>query len=391
MIVRPQGFLAISAALLAAACSDPTLPSDLRPDGPPEVLTVLVMDDPFGALETATFCKTQGPDDQQGAAGSDAGDPQRPGQVDGPIAAGLVTVQLCPDDLTMGVPEVTDAVPTAWYARIVFDELLDPSVEDLVPITDGSGNPTGNSAGTLMNTQPVTLSCGGVDVPYDGYYQPSGNKLTWPVGPSLFIQALDPTTVPTGAECSLAIKSGAVKDEQGNAVPMDQLGPWTFAVSSLAMVASVPASAVPDPTMLDQVDPTTPLELTFNDLIDPASIPASEIELFSGAGSDCTGGSAVGSNTIVFQVESDGSDADDPTSVEIADGNALGSADPTDPTNLGAVDYLVPSTIYRLGFAAGATVSDVAGGSAALAFPPDLSSGSAVPVTELCFATTDGM
>lgn len=387
MFVRTQGFLAISAALfagaLSAACSDPDLPSDLRPAGPPEVLAVLVMDDPQGLLETATFCKTQDPNDGTGSNGDD----KRPGLLDGPTGeGGGLTVQLCPDDLTMGVPEVTDAVPGAWYARVMFDELLDPSVEDLIPINDSSGNPTGNTMGSLATTQPFTLQCNGVDVAYDGYYSPAGNKLTWPVGPSLFVQATDPTSVPTGASCSLALKPGAVKDKDGNPVPMDQLGPWTFAVSPLAMTAVVPTPGVTDPAMRDQVDPATPIQLTFNDDIDPASINPADVELFRNTNADCSGGSAVGSDLVIYQVSSDGAEADDPTSVELADSAAPNfPADPTDPTMTG--DLLVPSTTYRLEFAAGASVSDTAGGSGDLTFPPD-DNGS--DVTELCFDTTAG-
>jgi len=65
--------------LASAACDRPDLYSDLRPEGPPEVLSVSVNApdnrDGFAGggatLEQVTFCKTQGPND--GAAG--AGDP----------------------------------------------------------------------------------------------------------------------------------------------------------------------------------------------------------------------------------------------------------------------------------------------------------------------------
>src|SRR2546430_141561 len=128
-VSRRRAMLTASVSLMgAAACSDPSEQTDLRPDGPPEVLAVLVLDDPSGVVETATFCKTQGPGD--GAQG--VGDPKRPTLVDLPEFAG--TTQVCPDDLKMPASEVMDASPTAWYVRVVFDELLDPSVEDLVPI-----------------------------------------------------------------------------------------------------------------------------------------------------------------------------------------------------------------------------------------------------------------
>src|SRR6202042_2484260 len=97
--------------------------------------------------------------------------------------------------------EVTNADPSAWYVRIMFDELLDPNVETLVPNIDPTTMmPDGTFTGTLANTLPVTLQCTDAagamqDVPYDGYYSPSGNALTNPLGPSLFIKAINPTSV----------------------------------------------------------------------------------------------------------------------------------------------------------------------------------------------------
>jgi len=144
----------MAGALAFGACTDPVQRTDLRPPGPPEVLTVLAMNDQAGGLiETATFCKTN--------------DEKRPGIVGLPDFS---TQQVCDDDLSKPADEVTDAVPTSWYARVEFDRLLDPNVEDLIPILDpDTMQPTGTSTGSLAMTQPVTLKCGGVDVPYDGY------------------------------------------------------------------------------------------------------------------------------------------------------------------------------------------------------------------------------
>src|SRR4051794_14248632 len=94
--------------LALGACSAPDLYSDLRPDGPPEVLSVSVNApdnrDGFAGggatLEQVTFCKTQGPND--GAAG--AGDPKRPDQV---ILSDESALEECPTDPTKPVDELT--------------------------------------------------------------------------------------------------------------------------------------------------------------------------------------------------------------------------------------------------------------------------------------------
>src|SRR5690348_14644771 len=81
--LKTQGALAIAALLgtgLLSACDDPVANTDLRPEGDPEVLSVLVMNDADSFfLETATFCKVD--------------DPKRPGLV----AAGLsfIPLQIC--------------------------------------------------------------------------------------------------------------------------------------------------------------------------------------------------------------------------------------------------------------------------------------------------------
>lgn len=246
------GIVATVFAVAAAACSQGDVPSDLRTDGDPEVLTVTVLHPDtrviemevgnFGALvEGTTYCKTIGPYDQ----GSDAGDPKRPSEVNTPDF--LTPTQMCPDDLTQGVPELTDASPTSWFARIEFSKLLDPNVEDLIDNGDGT------YTGTLRNTQPVKLQCNdingnAVDVPYDGYYSPSGNSESYPLGPSLVIIPNNATTVPTMSECSVTIIQSKVLDKDGNEVYTDQLGPYKWKIATIEAVATVaPGGSPVDP------------------------------------------------------------------------------------------------------------------------------------------------
>src|SRR6188508_780097 len=148
-LLKTQGAVAVATTigvLALAACDDNTARTDLRPEGPPDVLTVLVLNDSVGGLvEEATYCKI--------------------GDAKAPVLVGLpdfTTTTLCPADGT-AVPMATDASPDTFYVRIMFDELLDPSVEDLIPILDDLGLETGSYTGTIANTQPVTLKCTGLD------------------------------------------------------------------------------------------------------------------------------------------------------------------------------------------------------------------------------------
>ena len=115
----PGTIVATAGVLVLGACSEPDLFTELRPAGPPEVLTVLVMNDPDAEfMETATYCKI--------------GDPKRPGEVvvlnhDPAISQPLLANQVCDPDLSVGATMVEDAAPTAWYVRIVFDELGYPT------------------------------------------------------------------------------------------------------------------------------------------------------------------------------------------------------------------------------------------------------------------------
>jgi len=361
MFGRTQGVLAATLGMLAmGACDTPTELSDLRPEGPPEVLTVLVADTPgddplFNSIanntETATFCKQD--------------DAKRPNFVNYPLAVG--GVQICPDDISMGVPEVTDATPvladlTGWYVRVQFDELLTDDIEDLIPILDDDGIDTGTSTGSLKNTQPVTLTCGGAAVPYDGYYAPEGNDLTWPLGPSLFIGPLDTTVIPTGTECEITMKS-VIVDKDGNSVPTNEVGPYKFAVAPLTVILTS-QSFPDDPTMPDPQDPTAPLVVNFNAFVNDASVPAGDILIQTVT--DCSG---AGATTVATFVQSEGA-AGDPTALDIADNDEL-------TASAGATLWKT-GVIYLVSFSNTTAVHDANGGTGSLPEAADF---------QICFGT----
>jgi hypothetical protein len=319
-----------------AACDDPVSRTDLRTEGAPDIMSVLAMNDSKnGILETAVFCKT--------------GDAKRPALVG--VDALSTSEQVCPDDLGKGAGEVTNAVPSTWFARVQFDQLLDPDIEELLP------NPDGTFKGSLANTQPVILKCGGKDVVYDGYYAPNGNNVSWPVGPSLFIK---PTTfaVPTGTPCELTVKDNVV-DKQGNPVDAAKRGPFKFSIESLALRSTEPAkldTAMPQPVKRST---KSPFKLVFNAPISLASIDKTKIKLFSGVSDTCTGGTAVPSASIAT-----GIDGMKTTIVTIADATA-------------PAPKVFNVSKYRLEFA-GATLKDTAGGAGSI---PD--------TTVLCISAED--
>lgn len=339
--------------LAIAACAEEAQRTALRPAGPPEVLAVLVANDPSTYGEVATFCKLD--------------DDKRPGEV------GLIdisTIQVCDPDLAVGAEPVTDADPLSWRVRIMFDELLDPGIEELIPLRDSTGKLTGTSRGSIANTHPVELVCGGAPVAYDGYYTPSGNALTWPLGPALVIVPLDPTAIAGGTACTVTINA-AVTDKEGNEVPAagdplgDQRGPYTFAIADIALAETSPGG-ITDPTTRPIIAPGSPVTFRFNALIDPASFTTADIRVFRGVGADCTGGTLVASTDVaLFQGLDAAGDVADPQSVELADASATG-ANPAPDDPMSAGNMFEPETSYRIELVLAAEVSDVAGGQGVL-------------------------
>ena len=252
------------AGAVLAACSDPDLPTDLRTSGPPNVTVVTVLSDEETAIdpnpqgigrivETATFCRLN--------------DNKRPALVGLPD---IRTIRICPDDLAKKADAdgVAEAVPPSWIVRIVFDKLLDPKVEDLVPVLDSMGIQTG-TIGSFRGpnmTQPVTLKCGPtpstmIDVSYDGYYVPNGNKQSWPLGPALFVTPTRAIDVPVGASCTVSIKD-TVHNKAGESVPADQRD-YNFKLMPMALRFSVPDPGDGMPGSMLQ-DPTVPVDFFFN-------------------------------------------------------------------------------------------------------------------------------
>ena len=369
--LRARGHgLILAGALALAGCAEPTENSSLRPSGPPEVLAVLVANDPTTYGEVATFCKLD--------------DAKRPGEV------GLIdtsTIQVCDPDLSVGADPVIDADPMSWRVRIMFDELLAPDIEELIPLNDGTGAPTGTYRGSIANTHPVELVCGGIAVTYDGYYSPSGNALTWPLGPALVIVPLDATAVAGGTECTVIIND-VVTDKEGKQVPTDgdplgaQRGPYRFTIARIALTSTSPAG-ITDPTTVPTISPTSAVTFRFNTLLDPASLTTADVRVFSGVAADCTGGNQLSdADVVLFQARDPAGDVIDPRSLQLADASATGANPaPADPLSTG--NMFEPETGYRVEIVMDAEVSDLAHGVGALR---PLTDGQGTSLT-MCFET----
>lgn len=261
---RSQGFALVAAAGVFAlgACTDPEQNTDLRPDGDPEVLAVLVMNDAANKLvESATYCAPN--------------DKKRPAIVGLPD---FTAPEVCPADLSKGADPVTNAYPDGWYVRIMFDELLDPSIEELTEILDpDTGEGTDTYTGSIANTRPVKLECesvggGFVPVEYDGYYSPAGNAVTWPLGPSLVIKPNEPKSIATGKSCRVTLNDN-ITDKSGNKVPTTQRGAYTFKVAPIQVIAIDPPD---DPMGESPIDALQVINdniyVQFNTFVDPLSL-----------------------------------------------------------------------------------------------------------------------
>jgi hypothetical protein len=209
--------------IVASGCTDPDLASGLDTAGPPTVSAVIVTGE---TGNEATYCN-----------------PDRGNRTPNVCVAG------------QPVEPVTDVRPLNWTARVVFKELLDPAIED-IDSTTGDGS--------IARAHPFTLTCGGAVVAYDGFYDPSGNHETTPVGPALVIHAHTQPGAATAAACRLAINPGTVHDKDGAPAPSDVA--FAFTIAPLQVRSSGPAAGATG------VDPAAPITITLNSRIDAASL-----------------------------------------------------------------------------------------------------------------------
>jgi hypothetical protein len=287
---RPQGLLAIGVAVGLSACSDPTLNTDLRPDGDPEVLTVMVLTDQASdsgsfALELPAFCKEN--------------DPKVPTYLGLPD---FTVLQVCPEPGTDDPPiaGVANADPLLWHTRVVFDELLNPDIETLTDSTTG-GDCTDESDtcnGHIAAAHPFEIDCGAGAIAYDGYYSPNGNSVSYPPGPGLVVVP-DGFVAATGSTCEVRLVDGVVEDKDGNTVPSGQLGPWEFSISAMTIAATDPeptAEGDTPPAVAPDFEPS----IVFNAPLDMTTVDAADITLATAGGTPVPFTFAVEGNVLTI-------------------------------------------------------------------------------------------
>jgi hypothetical protein len=297
---------------LGAACGDPELASDLNTDGAPEVLEVNVANDTapldpnFQATEAATYCR-QGDEFKVSTFYC----PEERDETDKPMPGVRV------------FEPVMDATPASWHVRVIFSELIDPSIETLV---EENGVIV---SGSLAESQPFILRCGGAEVPYDGFLEPGGNHLSFPPGPSLVVNWTEYVASGT-SDCEIELKPGAITDKDGEPVPDSHLGPYAFGIAPMAVLDTAPADAD------EGVDPASAISLVFNAPIDIKTVTDQIV---------VTAGDTEVPVVVAFPTDEEGTPIDDTALDVVPDGG------------------LEPGTEYTVTVATG--IADPAGGALA--------------------------
>ena len=292
-LVRPT-ILVSSLAAGFLGCSTPASNTDLRPDGPPEIMQVFATERGDGATALGLY--------YSGNTEYNALDVKGGGNAMNPTGNGCGDVY---DENGDDCKVMNAAANAEQQFRIIFDELLSgPTVEQFACACTGDmancpnnvtasidpsncqDNPdtTADEAGRWLDANNdgmpddavlidgiVSFSCGGMELyktgPDDGFYNPSGNQLI-PVaqglaglGPALVINATQ--GLRTDSDCTISI-GDTVVDKTGEKVPAL---PATakFHTEKLAVLTSTP----PDTT--DGVALDSDIALTFSGLIDPAT------------------------------------------------------------------------------------------------------------------------
>jgi len=289
-----QGLLAVGLGLTATACGTPDLATNLRPDGPPDLLAVMTQN----PIDLGGNTLTESPLRCKYVNGKK--DPKAPGFVGDPITGGSL---VCPDNESDFTPATVDPRQldngfglSGWNIRLMFDELLDGDKAETLDCDQD----TGICEGTLSETRPVTLKCADTEIRYyedpaddadtqavdryRSFYVPNGNNVTFPLGPSLFISPKpEELTFPTGSSCTVTIDPTKVTDKDDIAVPAGDLTtPFKIADLSLILVdpadSDSPATISPDPVAAGAVAFVFNANLDDTEGVDPAAFQIHDVE-----------------------------------------------------------------------------------------------------------------
>lgn len=250
--------------IVTLGCDGGAGSAELRPEGPPDVLAILAEPHPAPEIPTMVplHCRYV----------SGILDYLAPREVDG--------VQVCPPTEAELSPDL-GAEPLGFAIRIVFDELLaGDAVETLDCDLDDDGVDDEPLVCTGALDTALSITCVGerggvVDLAYSGYYVPNGNRVTFPVGPSIYALPESPSTLPTGSECTLQLND-VIVDESGEPIPGDQTN-YTFKIAELAIVETVPSDGA-------RLEATDAAAFVFNANLDPAEVDITDVEVLDADG-----------------------------------------------------------------------------------------------------------
>jgi hypothetical protein len=320
---RSAGLVAVLASLSFGGCSNPESGTVLRPEGPPEIRQLFVVDDDgISKLAYGTH-----PD----------------------IVDEDPTDSIVPPYSNQAGP-VNNAVVTGQRIRVVIDELLEGGTLEQFQCAcfrlDGSGCPESSrgfvfAPGTTVDPtrcttcedDPVTtdvnetglcadinfdgvpddaylqpdiisIDCGVATVtntPDEGWWNPSGNQLipvlggTNALGPAV---VFNPAALPTNSDCTISFAQSVV-DKDGQSVTADAAvgGTPTFHTEAMALLASSPINGQ------NGVAIGSDIELTFNvDLF--ATLDATSLTVMAGT-TAIAGTVAVDGDTLIFTPDAD--------------------------------------------------------------------------------------
>lgn len=293
---RMSYVLAFGLGIALMGCSDDEVRSDLNTDGAPRVVTFNVVTeselaggdpDKYGP-EEPTFCSTN------------ADDKLNPRYCNGSSVDPVDDAVALPIGGAFALPSGGQ-----WHMRIVLNELVDPDlVEDLLECDDTNrngicedGEPTPvddfdqpRLFGSLAGTQPLTLTCGGQAISYDGWWDPSGSHLTEPPGPALFVFTLDYAA--TSSDCEVTLNSDRLIDKED--IRMADNGPFDFSIAPMIIGGSDPANEATG------TDPTASPRIFLNGLPEQDTLAANVTFTNADGGADPSFTATAVDNTIVL-------------------------------------------------------------------------------------------
>ena len=306
--------------LWQSGCSSSHTPSELRPEGPPEVLQVIVTE----RMVDDTNSEALFQEVRQLAFGTHG--EISPEREDGQVLRAVPfpqNIRIVVDELLLGNHLEEIACADGTYSRIPIGATPDDIARCAGPVElqDDCEGPLAVCVGDTgkigildensdqvpddlrMMEEAVQITCGEFSVPIDlqqSFYQPSGNQLL-PVssgvdglGPAIIVVPRD--GLPSGTECGVVFARNVV-DKQGNMIcASNNLGVCVpgdttaihFAVDTLRLIASDPADQSEGVPLLAEGEDYANIVLHFNGVMDDATLSSIQLLQLTSGGMEVT-------------------------------------------------------------------------------------------------------